>query len=59
VTNLLVAVGLWFRGPFVHAELANGTVMVIAIIGVVALSAAIVLAKNVRKLGTGAAMATH
>jgi membrane protease YdiL (CAAX protease family) len=57
VTNLLVAVGLWFRGPFVHAELANGTVMVIAIIGVVALSAAIVLAKNVRKLGTGAAMA--
>jgi hypothetical protein len=31
--------------------------MVIAIIGVVALSAAIVLAKNLRKLGTGAAMA--
>jgi dihydrodipicolinate synthase/N-acetylneuraminate lyase len=43
----------------VHAELANGTVVVIAIIGAVALSAAIVLAKNVRKLGPGPAMATQ
>jgi membrane protease YdiL (CAAX protease family) len=59
VTNLLVAVALWYRGPFVHAELAGGTVMVVAVIGIVALAAAIMLARNMKKLGPGAALATQ
>ena len=49
ITNLLVAVGLWFRGPLVHAELADSTVTIIAIVGLSGLGLAIVLAKDVRK----------
>lgn len=49
VTNLLVALGLWFRGPFIHAELASSTVAVIAVIGLGALGVAIWLARDMRK----------
>lgn len=49
VTNLLVALGLLFRGPFVHVELANSTVTVIAVIGLAALGMAIVLARGMGK----------
>ncbi len=49
VTNLLVALGLWFRGPFVHTELTNATVMVIAIIGLAALGVAAVLSPPIGK----------
>jgi membrane protease YdiL (CAAX protease family) len=51
LTNLLVAVGLWFRGPLVPAELANGAVMLIAIVGLVGLGAAILLARDMKKPG--------
>jgi len=52
VTNLLVALGLWFRGPLAHAELANSAVIVIAIIGLIGLGAAILLAKDMKKPGS-------
>jgi membrane protease YdiL (CAAX protease family) len=50
VANFLVAVGLWFRGPLVHADLANSTVTVIAVIGLVGLGVAVALAGDIRKL---------
>jgi len=50
VTNLLVALGLWFRGPFVHAELASGTVTLIAVIGLVALGMAVMLTRGMKKV---------
>jgi len=52
VTNLLVAVGLWFRGPLVHAELPNGTITVIVIAGLLGLAIAVVLAKDINKLAS-------
>jgi len=59
VTNLLVAVGLWFRGPFIHAELANSTVTVIAIVGLVALGVAAILSPRIGKdLGSNDNFAT-
>jgi membrane protease YdiL (CAAX protease family) len=49
VTNLLVAVGLWFRGPIIHAEMAGGTVTVVAVIGLVALGIAVLLSPAIGK----------
>ena len=54
VANLLVAVGLWFRGPLVHAELANSTVTVIAVVGLVGLAVAVVLGRDMQKPGSDA-----
>jgi membrane protease YdiL (CAAX protease family) len=48
VVNLLVAVGLWFRGPLVHADLPNGTVIMIAAAGLVALAVAVGLARGMQ-----------
>ena len=54
VANLLVAVGLWFRGPLVHAELAGGIVTAIAVVGLVGLGVAVALARDVGKSRSGA-----
>jgi membrane protease YdiL (CAAX protease family) len=51
LTNLIVAVGLWFRGPLVHAELGAGMVMLIALTGLAGLGVAIVLSRNIKKAG--------
>lgn len=48
VINLLVAVGLWFRGPLVHADLPNGTVIMIAVAGLIALLVAVGLARGMQ-----------
>jgi membrane protease YdiL (CAAX protease family) len=48
VINLLVAVGLWFRGPLVHADLPNGTVIMIAATGLIALLVAVGLARGMQ-----------
>jgi membrane protease YdiL (CAAX protease family) len=48
VTNLLVALGLWYRGPLLHAELANGTVIAIAIVGLLGLGVSVVLVRGMR-----------
>jgi membrane protease YdiL (CAAX protease family) len=52
VTNLLVAVGLWFRGPLVHADLSGGTVTLIAVLGLVGLGLAIALTRGMKKPGS-------
>jgi membrane protease YdiL (CAAX protease family) len=52
VANLGVAITLWFRGPFVHAELANVTVIVIAVVGLVALGVAVALTRGMRTAET-------
>jgi membrane protease YdiL (CAAX protease family) len=52
--NLFVAVGLWFRGPLVHADVANSTVTVIAVIGLIGLGVAAALARDMQKPGSGA-----
>jgi membrane protease YdiL (CAAX protease family) len=48
VANLFVAIALWVRGPFVHAELANNTVMAVAAVGLAALVVAVALARGMR-----------
>lgn len=57
VTNFLVAVGLWFRGPLVHAELSAGTVTLVAVLGLAGLGIAIMLAKDVKGLSSPPASA--
>ncbi len=60
VANLCVAVALWVRGPFVHAELENGTVIIIAAVGLVALGIAIALSRTIiqfRQLDTNSVSA--
>lgn len=52
VANLFVAVGLWFRGPLVHAELSNSTVAIIAVVGLIGLGLAVTLARDMRKPGS-------
>ncbi|TDJ44373.1 MAG: CPBP family intramembrane metalloprotease [Gammaproteobacteria bacterium] len=54
VVNVLVAVGLWFRGPFVQADLATGTVIVIAAAGLIALAVAVGLARGMPPPGSTA-----
>ena len=48
VTNLIVAVLLWFNGPFVQADLPNATVIIISVVGLVALAVAAVQARGMR-----------
>lgn len=48
VANFIVAMALWFRGPFVHADLATGAVTVIATVGVAALVVAIALSRKIQ-----------
>jgi membrane protease YdiL (CAAX protease family) len=62
VANLLVAVALWFRGPFAHADLAASTVTVIAVVGLIALGIAAAFASplkaQIRKLESSGDLAT-
>jgi hypothetical protein len=53
LTNLIVAVALWVRGPFVHADLGGSSVIVVAIIGVAALGVAAALANGMQKTSGG------
>ncbi len=48
LTNLIVAIALWYRGPLIHAELSNTTVITIAVIGIASLAVAIHQAKGIR-----------
>jgi membrane protease YdiL (CAAX protease family) len=48
LTNLLVALGLWYRGPLVHAEVANGTVIAVAVVGLAGLGISVALARGMR-----------
>ncbi len=52
VANLGVAIALWYRGPLVHAELANVTVIVIAVFGLVALGIAVMLTRGMQPADT-------
>lgn len=52
LTNLLVAIGLWFRGPLVHAEISAGMVTLIALFGLAGLGVAIVLCRNMKITGS-------
>ena len=51
LTNLVVAIGLWFGGPFVHAELGTGTVLAITTFGLAGLAVAVVLGRDLQKPG--------
>jgi membrane protease YdiL (CAAX protease family) len=44
--NLLVAIGLWYGGPLVHAEVSNGTLAAIVLAGVIGLVISTVLVKG-------------
>ncbi len=48
LTNFLVAVGLWFNSPFVHANLTNTTVIIIAVVGLLSLGLAVAQARSMR-----------
>jgi hypothetical protein len=48
LANLIVAIALWYRGPLIHAELSNTTVITIAAIGLASLAVAIHQAKGIR-----------
>jgi membrane protease YdiL (CAAX protease family) len=48
VTNFLVALGLWYQGPLVHADLPDGVVMSIAITGLAAIGLAASLSRGLR-----------
>ena len=48
LTNLLVALALWYRGPLVQAEMASGTVITVGIIGLLGLGISVVLARGIR-----------
>jgi membrane protease YdiL (CAAX protease family) len=49
LANLIVALALWVRGPFAHAELASSSVIAIATTGFLALCAATVMTRGIRK----------
>jgi membrane protease YdiL (CAAX protease family) len=46
--NLIVAVLLWFNGPFVQANLSAGEIVMIGVVGLVALGIAVVQTKRMR-----------
>lgn len=48
LTNLLVALGLWYRGPLVHAEVANSTVIIVAVAGLLGLGISVALVRGMQ-----------
>ena len=49
VTNFIVAGALWYRGPFVHADLPGATVALVALAGLAGLVVSIFLARDLHQ----------